>query len=313
MASRWRTSVSGSTISDPGIRPKQDHVLQLLREGDTLKVTRFDRLSRSELHQVTLGADLRERGMGLHVIEKGINTSTLEAGPGPVRLAVHARRAPARTARGDTNDGLASSQTCGRVGRRCPESPRTRPNSPSSSTTPIPVNSGMTRRRYSSRPRGLTVRRRRDVAGPASPAPRGLRRPGTCCCSASRRRWPDRIRRAGRRPGTGRALTARRGRTGGPRSGRADGEDHVGEYALSVAASPRAGSCLRGRRRGCLVVPPPHGGHAHADPLGRCPARHAPRRTVSGAVRSGFPDQEQSATPKSRRRDQGPFRLDSPV
>lgn len=265
---------------------------------------------------MTLGADLRERGIGLHVIEKGINTSTLETGPGPVRLAVHARRAPARTARGDTNDGLASSRTCGRVGRR---RPRITPDQAELAQQLYDSNTGELGDDAAqvllatSRPRDLTVRRRRDVAGSASPAPRGLRRPGTCCCSASRRRWPDRIRRAGRRPGTGRALTARRGRTGGPRSGGADGEDHVGEYALSVAASPRAGSCLRGRRRGCLVVPPPHGGHAHADPLGSCPARHAPRRTVSGAVRSGFPDQEQWATPKSRRRDQGPFRLDSPV
>lgn len=50
-------------------RPKLDLVLQLLREGDTLKVTRLDRLSRSVLHLVTLGADLRTRKIGLHVIE----------------------------------------------------------------------------------------------------------------------------------------------------------------------------------------------------------------------------------------------------
>ena len=50
----------------------------MLREGDTLKVTRLDRLSRSVLHLVTLGADLRERGIGLHVIEQGIDTSTME-------------------------------------------------------------------------------------------------------------------------------------------------------------------------------------------------------------------------------------------
>ncbi|MFD9600388.1 recombinase family protein [Streptomyces sp. NPDC059970] len=59
-------------------RPKPDLVMQLLREGDTLKVTRFDRLSRSVLHLITFGAELRERGIGLHVIEKGIDTSTME-------------------------------------------------------------------------------------------------------------------------------------------------------------------------------------------------------------------------------------------
>ncbi|KOG25669.1 MULTISPECIES: recombinase family protein [Streptomyces] len=34
-------------------------------------------LSRSVLHLVTLGADPRERGIALHVIEQGIDTSTM--------------------------------------------------------------------------------------------------------------------------------------------------------------------------------------------------------------------------------------------
>ncbi|MGW1916999.1 recombinase family protein [Streptomyces sp. NPDC002076] len=54
-------------------RPELDLVMQLLREGDTLKVTRLDRLSRSVLHLVT-----GERGIGLHVIEQGIDTATME-------------------------------------------------------------------------------------------------------------------------------------------------------------------------------------------------------------------------------------------
>ncbi|MEU8952408.1 recombinase family protein [Streptomyces sp. NPDC048489] len=59
-------------------RPKLELVLQLLRPGDTLKITRLDRLSRSVLHLVTLGANLRERKIGLHVIEQGIDTTTAE-------------------------------------------------------------------------------------------------------------------------------------------------------------------------------------------------------------------------------------------
>ncbi|WUX01608.1 recombinase family protein [Streptomyces sp. NBC_01450] len=59
-------------------RPKLDLVMQLLREGDTLKVTRLDRLSRSVLHLVTFGAELRERSIGLHVIEQGIDTAATE-------------------------------------------------------------------------------------------------------------------------------------------------------------------------------------------------------------------------------------------
>ena len=59
-------------------RPQLDVVLRTLREGDTLKITRLDRLGRSVLHLVTLGAELRERGVGLHVIEQGIDTTTAE-------------------------------------------------------------------------------------------------------------------------------------------------------------------------------------------------------------------------------------------
>ncbi len=59
-------------------RPKLDLVLQLLRDGDVLVVTRLDRLGRSVLHLVTLGAQLRERGVGLQVVEQGIDTATAE-------------------------------------------------------------------------------------------------------------------------------------------------------------------------------------------------------------------------------------------
>jgi DNA invertase Pin-like site-specific DNA recombinase len=52
-------------------------LLQLLRSGDTLKITRLHRLSRSVLHLVALGAYLRERGIGPHVIGQGIDTFTM--------------------------------------------------------------------------------------------------------------------------------------------------------------------------------------------------------------------------------------------
>ncbi|WP_410050063.1 recombinase family protein [Actinomadura sp. CNU-125] len=74
-----RAGVDRDNIHSPkASRPELDLALQLLRESDTLKVTRLDRLSRSVLHLVTLGADLRGRGIELHVIEQGIDTSTIE-------------------------------------------------------------------------------------------------------------------------------------------------------------------------------------------------------------------------------------------
>ncbi|QUB99055.1 recombinase family protein [Cellulosimicrobium cellulans] len=52
--------------------------MQLLRDGDTLKVTRLDRLGRSVHHLVNLGAELKDRGVGLHVLEQAIDTTTPE-------------------------------------------------------------------------------------------------------------------------------------------------------------------------------------------------------------------------------------------
>lgn len=59
-------------------RSQLDAVLARLRGGDTLVITRLDRLGRSVLHLITLGADLRERGIGLKVLEQGIDTATAE-------------------------------------------------------------------------------------------------------------------------------------------------------------------------------------------------------------------------------------------
>ena len=77
-AARPLALISARILLNEASRPKLDLVLQLLREGDTLKVTRLDRLSRSVLHLVTVGAQLRARGIGLHVIEQGIDTDTME-------------------------------------------------------------------------------------------------------------------------------------------------------------------------------------------------------------------------------------------
>lgn len=101
-------------------RPKLDLVMQLLREDDTLKVTRLDRLSRSVLHLVTLGAELRERGIGLHVIEQGIDTSTMEGRAMFGMLSVLAELQRELIV-ANTNDGLASARARGRVGGRRPK------------------------------------------------------------------------------------------------------------------------------------------------------------------------------------------------
>lgn len=100
-------------------RPKLDLVLTLLRAGDTLVITRLDRLSRSVLHLVTLGAQLRERGVDLKVTEQGIDTSTMEGRAMFGMLAVLAELQRELIV-ANTRDGLAAARARGRVGGRPP-------------------------------------------------------------------------------------------------------------------------------------------------------------------------------------------------
>ncbi|WP_236581156.1 recombinase family protein [Rhodococcus sp. T7] len=98
-------------------RPQLDRVLQELREGDVLVVTRLERLGRSMLHLVTLGADLRERGIGLKVLEQGIDTATAEGQAmfGLFSILADYQR---ELAVANTRDGLAAARARGRKGGR---------------------------------------------------------------------------------------------------------------------------------------------------------------------------------------------------
>lgn len=64
-------AATSTSMSHPGPRCRA-------RKGDTLKVTRLDRLGRSVHHLVNLGAELKDRGVGLNVLEQGIDTTTPE-------------------------------------------------------------------------------------------------------------------------------------------------------------------------------------------------------------------------------------------
>jgi len=94
-------------------------LLKVLRDGDTLKVTRLDRLGRSVLHLVTLGAELRERGVGLHVLEQGIDTTTAEGRAmfGMLSVLAELQR---ELIIANTRDGLAAARARGRSGGRRP-------------------------------------------------------------------------------------------------------------------------------------------------------------------------------------------------
>jgi DNA invertase Pin-like site-specific DNA recombinase len=56
-------------------RPNLQVCLDYIREGDTLVVTRLDRLARSTLHLCQIAAELQEKRVNLKVIDQNINTS----------------------------------------------------------------------------------------------------------------------------------------------------------------------------------------------------------------------------------------------
>ena len=64
--------ISGTTIA----RPELEACLDYLREGDTLLVTRIDRLARSLRDLQNLVYDLRKQGIELKAIEQPIDTSS---------------------------------------------------------------------------------------------------------------------------------------------------------------------------------------------------------------------------------------------
>ncbi|MCP2671990.1 recombinase family protein [Maricaulaceae bacterium EIL42A08] len=57
-------------------RPEFDAALSYLRQGDTLVVTKLDRLARSLPDLMSIRTELETRGVGLRVLDMGLDTST---------------------------------------------------------------------------------------------------------------------------------------------------------------------------------------------------------------------------------------------
>lgn len=96
-------------------RPVFDETLRYLRDGDTLVVTKLDRLGRSVRNLKQIADDLQERGVGLRALSQGIDTTT----PGG-RLFFHMLAAIAEFEHDliveRTQDGLAAARARGRKG-----------------------------------------------------------------------------------------------------------------------------------------------------------------------------------------------------
>lgn len=98
-------------------RPELNKALDVLRNGDTLVVTRLDRLGRSAKDLLQIVTGLEERGVEFEVIEQSIDTKTAE---GKLFFTIISGFAEfeREIMRSRTMDGLAAARARGRLGGR---------------------------------------------------------------------------------------------------------------------------------------------------------------------------------------------------
>lgn len=98
-------------------RPKLDKALEFLRAGDTLVITKLDRLGRSVRNLIELAAKLKAMDVDLRVLDQGIDTATAGG-----RLFFHILAAIAEFEHAllseRTHDGLEAARARGRKGGR---------------------------------------------------------------------------------------------------------------------------------------------------------------------------------------------------
>ena len=111
----FRDKITGSARS----RPQLDLMIDQLRDGDVVVVTKYDRLARSLKDLLDIVEAIRERGAGFRSLAEDIDTTT-SAG----RLVFHVFASIAQFERERiserTREGLQAARKRGRVGGRPP-------------------------------------------------------------------------------------------------------------------------------------------------------------------------------------------------
>lgn len=70
------TKVFREQVSSVGTRPQLTSCLEYLREGDTLIVTKLDRLARNVMHLGEILGVLKSKGVSLRILDLGLDTGT---------------------------------------------------------------------------------------------------------------------------------------------------------------------------------------------------------------------------------------------
>lgn len=111
----WSEKISGSKTA----KPELDRLLDQLRSGDVVVVTKYDRLSRSLQDLLTIVETVRAKGAGFRSLAEDIDTTT-PAG----RLVFHVFASIAQFERERiserTKEGLIAARKRGRIGGRPP-------------------------------------------------------------------------------------------------------------------------------------------------------------------------------------------------
>jgi DNA invertase Pin-like site-specific DNA recombinase len=101
-------------------RSELDAALDFLRPGDTLVITKLDRLGRSVRNLIDLADRLQSGGVGLRVLDQGIDTTT-PAGKMFFHVLAALAEFEAALISERTKDGLAAARARGRKGGRRPK------------------------------------------------------------------------------------------------------------------------------------------------------------------------------------------------
>ena len=99
------------------VRPKLEELRKFLRPGDTIVVTKLDRLGRSVMDLITIANDLRDQGVALEILAGSFNRDD-PMGKAFFNIAATFAELERDMIQVRTLDGLAAARARGRTGGR---------------------------------------------------------------------------------------------------------------------------------------------------------------------------------------------------